>query len=335
MKISARPFKLNLKFPFRISGFSRTFTPIILLEIEHEGKVGLGEASMVPYLGESVETAEAFLRKVDLSWLRIPFNFQELGVHLDTIAPGNPAIKAAIDIALHDLQGKLLQQPCYSMFGSNPNQMPVTSITIGIDTPEVIIKKVREAELANVLKVKLGSDDDRLLVETIRLVTNKPLYADANQGWTDREKAIDTLHWLKENGVEILEQPMPKTDLDRNAWITERSPIPILADEACQRLEDLDRIKGAYHGINIKLMKSAGMHEAYQMIQRARELDMKVLVGCMSETSVATLAGAALAPLCDWADLDGPFLTANNPFKMPDFENGKWQLKELPGLGIE
>ncbi len=335
MKFSYRFYQLQLRYPFRISGYSRTFTPVMLLEIVYEGITGYGEASMVPYLGESEETARAFLEKVDLTVFSYPFNFDGITAYLDSVAPGHPAVKAAIDIALHDLNGKLRGQPCFESFGSDPQQMPVTSVTIGIDTPDIIVQKVEDAHFARVLKVKLGSEDDRLLVETIRSVTDKPLYADANQGWLDRGKALEMLFLLQEAGVEIVEQPMPKADLDGNSWLTERSPLPILADEACQRLADLERIRNAYHGINIKLMKCAGMHEAFKMIKRARELDMKILIGCMSETSVATLAAAALAPLCDWVDLDGPFLTSNNPFKTPGFVDGRWMLSEKPGLGLQ
>lgn len=142
------------------------------------------------------------------------------------------------------------------------------------------------------------------------------------------------IYWLHDKGVVLIEQPMDKSNLEGNAWLTERSPIPILADEAMQRLSDLDSLKGAYHGINIKLMKSTGMYEGHQTILKARQLGMKVLIGCMSETSIATLAGAHLAPLCDWADLDGPFLTINNPFDQPAFEHGKYVLNQLPGLGL-
>lgn len=334
MKISFQPYQLELKYPFRISGFSRTYTPLMLVKVFHEGYTGLGEASMVPYMGENFETASHFLKQIDLSWMKLPFNYPELRTYLDGIADGNPAIKAAIDIALHDLEGKLNSTPCFRFFGSEQEKMPVTSVTIGIDSPDVIIKKIEEAEFARVLKVKLGSDDDKRLIETIRSVSPKPLYADANQGWTNKEEALDFIYWLKDNGVEILEQPMDKNNIEGNAWITERSPIPILADEAIQRLAGLNKIKGAYHGINIKLMKSAGMHEAFEMIEKARKYDMKVLIGCMSETSVATSAGIALAPLCDWADLDGPFLTNNNPFDNPAFKDGKWLLSNKPGLGI-
>jgi len=335
MTITFRAFELKLRFPFRISGFSRLGTPIMLVEINYQNVTGLGEASMVPYMGETVQSATEFLSKVDLGWLKPPFNYDEVLRYLDGMAPGNPAVKAAVDIALHDLEGKIQAKPCYSFFGSDPDKMPLTSVTIGIDSPEVIVKKLAAADSAKVLKIKLGSDDDKTLINTIRSVSNKPLYVDANQGWTSKERALDLIFWLQEMGVELIEQPMSKTDRSSNAWITERSPIPIIADESVQRLADIENVKDAYHGINVKLMKSAGMHEAHKMVLRARELNMKVLIGCMSETSIATLAAACLAPLCDWADIDGPFLTSNNPFENPEFSDGKWVLTDKAGLGIE
>lgn len=334
MKLSYSPFQLQLKHRFTIAKFSRTATPIMLLQLEHEGCTGYGEASMVPYLGESLETATAFLSKLDVSRLQYPFYYPGIMAYLDSLAPGNAAIKAAIDIALHDLDGKLVNKPCYELAGSNSLLMPVTSITIGMDETAVVLQKVKEAAQARVIKVKLGSPDDRQLIETVRSATTVPLYVDANQGWTDRQQSLDLVYWLQEQGVQLIEQPFLKTDPDSNAWLTERSPIPIIADEAVQRLGDVERANGVYHGINIKLMKSAGMYEASEMIAKARELDMKILIGCMSETSCATLAAAALAPQCDWTDLDGPFLTSNNPFKMPGFIDGKWVLSKEPGLGL-
>ncbi|WP_113639496.1 dipeptide epimerase [Nubsella zeaxanthinifaciens] len=334
MKISCKEFQLELKHAFSIAKFTRTSTPLLLLKIDFEGQTGYGEASMVPYMGESYETAHAFLKKVDWNRFQFPFDFASINSYLDSLAEGNPAIKAAIDIALHDLNGKLLNKPCYEIFGADPAKMPVTSFTVGIDTPEVLRKKLEDAADFKVVKVKLGRDNDQEIIETIRSVTNVPLYVDANQGWNDRIKAIDLIYWLHSQGVVLIEQPMDKNDLEGNAWLTERSPIPLLADEAMQRLKDLDSLKGAYHGINIKLMKSTGMYEGHQTILRARQLGMKVLIGCMSETSIATLAGAHLAPLCDWADLDGPFLTVNNPFDQPAFADGKYVLNDLPGLGL-
>lgn len=307
----------------------------MLLRLSYENEHGYGEASMVPYMGENMETAKEFLKKVDWESFIYPFNFEEIIARLDGIAIGQPAIKAAIEIALNDLSGKLSGTPCYEQYHADPLKMPLTSYTIGIDRPEVIRQKVADAKGFKVLKIKLGRENDRELISTIRSVSNLPLFIDANQGWTDKARAIDMIYWLHDQGALLVEQPMDKTDLEGNAWLTARSPIPILADEAFQRIGDLAELKGAYHGINIKLMKSAGMHEAQQMILKARELGMKVLIGSMSETSCATLAGVALAPLCDWADLDGPWLTKNNPFRTPEMVEGKYMLKDLPGLGLE
>ena len=334
MKISCKPFELALKHPFSISKFTRTSTPLMLLKIEHEGIIGYGEASMVPYMGESYESANSFLQQIDWTQIQYPFAFETIIAYLETIAPGQPAIKAAIDIALNDIHGKIINKPCYEIYGADPSKMPLTSYTIGIDTPEVIREKLKDAAAFKVIKVKLGRDNDKELIQTIRGVTNLPLFVDANQGWIDRKKAIDMVYWLHDQGALLIEQPMDKNNLDGNAWLTERSPIPILADEAVQRLADMDSLKGAYHGINIKLMKSCGMYEGHQMILKAKSFGMKVLIGCMSETSCATLAGIALAPLCNWADLDGPWLTTNNPFDAPELKDGRYVLSNLPGLGL-
>lgn len=334
LKISCKAFELMLKHPFSIAKFTRNSTPILLLKLDYEGFIGFGEASMVPYMGESQATAADFLKRIDLSKFRHPFNFAEIHEYMNKVAPGNPAVKAAIDIALNDINGKIFGQSCAKIYGAEQAFMPVTSYTIGIDTPEIIREKVADAEGFKVLKIKLGRDNDKELIQTIRALTDVPLYVDANQGWNDKEDAIDMCHWLHEQGVQLIEQPMDKNNLEGNAWLTERSPIPILADEAVQRIGDMDQLKGAYHGINIKLMKSAGMYEAHQMILKARSFGMNILIGCMSETSIATLAGAALAPLCDWADLDGPWLTKNNPFDDPKMQEGRYILSDLPGLGL-
>ncbi len=334
MKLSYQPFELELKHPFTIAKFSRTSTPIMLVQLAHEGQIGYGEASMVPYMGESHKSAEAFLTRIDTTQFKFPFDFASIINYLDSLEPGQPAIKAAIDIALHDLEGKLLNQPCWQLAGSNPALMPVTSYTIGMDTPEVFLKKVKEAEGFKVIKVKLGRDSDKELINIIRSVTQVPIYVDANQGWTDRRQSLDMCHWLQGQGVVLIEQPMLKTDIDSNAWLTQHSPIPIIGDESVQRLGDVEKAAGVYHGINVKLMKSAGMYEGRQMILKAKQLGMKVLIGCMSETSCASFAAAALAPLCDWADIDGPFLTTNNPYKAPVLADGKYVLSDGPGLGL-
>lgn len=213
--------------------------------------------------------------------------------------------------------------------------MPPTSYTIGIDTPEVVLQKVKEAAGFRVIKVKLGRDNDRELIQIIRSVTDAPIYVDANQGWTDRRESLDMIYWLREQGVFLIEQPMLKTDIEGNAWLTANSPLPIIGDEAVQRFADVEKADGVYHGINVKLMKSAGMYEAKRMIDKARELGMKILLGCMSETSCASLAAAALAPQCDWVDIDGPFLTTNSPYQKPTLIDGKYHLSMAPGLGLQ
>ena len=339
MKLKYKKFDLQLKHPFRIAIYSRMSTPLVLIEIEHEGHIGFGECSMPPYLGESQETAFAFydsvveskiLEKIDIENIDIQFIMSEI----DALRIGNSAAKAAIDMALFDLKGKLENKPVWQLIGSNPDLMPVTSCTLGIDTPSVLRQKVSEAADFSVLKIKLGSENDREIIETIREVTDKPLYADANQGWSDPLFALDMVFWLKEKGVVLVEQPLPKHDLDGNARVTEGSPIPIFADESFQRFTDFSNITAAFHGVNIKLMKSTGLSEAKRMVDEAKKRNLKTMIGCMSETSCGILAGAALAPQCDFADLDGPWLIANNPFAPPILRGGKIQLSNKNGLGL-
>jgi len=334
MKLSYQPFDLLLKHTFTISGYSRVSTPLMLVQLEHEGFIGYGEASMVPYLGESIQSATDFLSKVKTEQFKPPFDFLAIHDYLDNIAVGNTAIKAAVDIALHDLEGKLNNRPCWRIMQSDPALMPPTSFTIGIDTPDNMRQKALETRDFKIIKVKLGGGDDKERIAAIRSVTDVPLYVDVNQGWTDRKVALEMIWWLFEQGVILLEQPMAKQDIEGNAWITSQSPIPIIGDEAVQRLPDMEDAVDIYHGINVKLMKAGGMYEAKRMIDKARQCGLKVLIGCMSESSCATLAAATLAPQCDWADIDGPFLTTNNPYAMPAFADGKYLLSNDPGLGL-
>lgn len=335
MKLRYQSFDLLLKHPFTISGHSRASTPLMLVQLEHDGFIGYGEASMVPYLGESIQTATDFLSKIEIVRFKLPFDFAVIHNYLDSIAAGNTAVKAALDIALYDLEGKLTNKPCWQLMQSNPALMPPTSFTVGIDTPDNMRQKALEARDFKIIKVKLGGDYDKERIAAIRSVTDVPLYVDVNQGWADRNVALEMIWWLFEQGVILVEQPLPKHDIDGNAWITSKSPLPIIGDEAVQRLSDVEKAVDVYHGINVKLMKSGGMYEAKQMIDKARQCGLKVLVGCMSESSCATLAAAAFAPQCDWADIDGPFLTTNNPYAMPDFADGKYLLGSTPGLGLK
>ena len=339
IKFSWRPYNLELKHTFTVAEMSRNTTPVMLVELEYEGYTRYGEASMPPYLGESQKTAAAFYNKLELSQFNDPFRMDEILEYVDSVEHKNRAAKAAVDIALHDLVGKMLGRPLYKIWGYTPENTPYTSFTIGIDTPEVVVAKTKEAVNdpvgLKILKVKLGRGNDKEMIDAVRSVTALPLYVDVNQGWKDKNKALEMIHWLKEQGIVFVEQPLPKEQVDDMAWLTEHSPLPTMADEAFQRLSDVAKFKGVYSGINIKLMKSTGLREAQKMITVARALDMKVMMGCMTETSCAVSAAAQLSPLVDWADLDGNLLIKNDPFEGMKVVDGKVTLNELPGIGIK
>lgn len=334
MQFRYRPYELQLKHVFTLASGSRSTTPVMLTEIEYEGVVGYGEASMPPYLGESHKTASEFLGKVDLAQFASPFLIQDILEYIDKLAPGNYAAKASVDIALHDLAGKLMNQPLYRIWGLNPEKTPDTSFTIGIDKPEIVKQKVREAEPYNILKVKMGQGNDAEMINSVRSVTDKPVCVDINQGWTDRVKALEMIHMLKENGVVFVEQPMPKNSLDDIAWLTAHSPLPVIADESLQTIADFGKVKDAFSGINVKLMKCGGLRAAYTLLEMAVNLGMKVMIGCMTETSCAVSAAAQLSPLVNWADLDGNLLIDNDIYEGVKIIKGKVTLTEQPGTGI-
>ncbi|RGL71633.1 dipeptide epimerase [Bacteroides fragilis] len=335
MKLRFFPYELKLKHVFTVATYSRTTTPDVQVEIEYDGVIGYGEASMPPYLGQTVDSVMGFLKKVDLEQFDDPFRLEDILAYVDGLTPGDTAAKAAIDIALHDLVGKLWGAPWYRIWGLDKAKAPSTTFTIGIDTPEVVREKTLEvAGQFNILKVKLGRENDKQMIETIRSVSDLPIAVDANQGWTDKKYALDMIQWLKEKGIVMIEQPMPKTQLDDIAWVTQHSPLPVFADESLQRLSDVAGLKGAFTGINIKLMKCTGMREAWKMVTLARALGMKVMVGCMTETSCAVSAAAQFSPAVDFADLDGNLLIANDRFKGMEVVKGKITLNDLPGIGV-
>jgi L-alanine-DL-glutamate epimerase-like enolase superfamily enzyme len=335
MQLSFKPYDLQLRHVFTIANSSRTTTPVVLTEITYDGITGYGEASLPPYLGETQVSVMEFLKKVNLGQFSSPFELDDILTYVDKIAENNTAAKASVDIALHDLVGKIMRQPWYKIWGLNKSNTPDTTFTIGIDTEDVVKQKTREASPYNILKVKLGGERDKQMIETIRSVTDKPIAVDANQGWKDKHYALDMINWLKERGIVMIEQPMPKYNLEDAAWVTERSPLPVFADESFQRLPDVLRLKGAFSGINIKLMKCTGMREAWKMLTVARALNMKVMIGCMTETSCAISAATQLSPAVDWADLDGNLLISNDCFSGATVVDGKMTLTDMPGIGIK
>ena len=335
LNLSFFPYELKLRHAFNLARYSRTTTPDVQVQLEYDGIIGYGEASMPPYLGESVESVTKFLSSLDLTQFNDPFKIEDILTYVDNVAPNNRAAKASVDIALHDLLGKIMGQPWYKIWGYNPDKTPVTSFTIGIDEEKVVRQKVEEARPYKLIKVKMGLDKDQETINIIReMMPDVPICVDVNQGWNSKEHALEMCHWLNERNCVFVEQPFDKTWIDETAWLRERSPLPIIADEAFQRLSDVVRFHGVYDGINIKLMKSTGLYEAHKMVTLARALDMKVMIGCMTETSCAVTAAANLSPEVDFADLDGNLLIANDRFDGMTVENGKITLHDRPGLGI-
>lgn len=333
MNIVFQTFDLQMRHRFTISRSSRTFTPLVLTQISLGEAIGRGEASLPPYLPENQATVTTFLEKANVllanKFKNINaqnFDYQvieQIMDSLETLSENDTAAKASIDIALHNLWAALQKQKLWQLWHINPEDIPPTSCTLGMDTPSVIREKVTQMTDFHVLKVKLGSEDDKILIETIREMTDKPLYVDANAGWNDREKVLDLIYWLQSKNTILIEQPMAKENLDDHAWLREKSPLPIFADESFQRLRDLVNIKDAFHGVNIKLMKCTGLREARKIIVEARKNELKIMIGCMSETSCAIMAAAQIAPLVDFVDLDSTWLTTNNPFEMPILRGGK------------
>lgn len=330
------PYETQMRHVFTVASSSRTSTQGVQVEVEYDGVIGYGEAAMPPYLGESIASVVEFLNRVNLEQFKTPFELDDILTYVDGITENNTAAKASIDIALHDLVGKLLGAPWHRIWGLNPEKTPPTMYTIGIDTPEKMRQKTEEIRNSGyrVLKVKLGRDNDRDMIKAVRSASDLPICVDANQGWRDKIEAFDLVCWLKEQGVVMVEQPMSKKFHDDIAWITERSPLPIIADESLQRVHDIPKLQGIFSGVNIKLMKCTGMREARKMLTLARALNMKVMIGCMMETSCAISAAAQISPAVDWVDLDGNLLITNDLFRGVQVVDGRQMPGDLPGIGV-
>ncbi len=336
MELSYHPFLLEYKHPFGVSGHTRTQTQSVFTKIVWDGFVGYGEACLPPYLGETLEDTIAFLDKVKpfLKEQSYPCSIAELTLEIDALDEKSNAAKASIDIALHDLKGKIEGNSVRELYKLNPAENTHTACTIGIDTEEKIKQKIDEAKDFTILKIKAGTDDDKKLVQTIRKYSNKPLYVDVNRGWKEKNKALELTNWFKEQNVVLIEQPFPVEQLDDSAWLTERSPLPIIADESIKRLSDIKKIKGAFSGVNIKLMKCTGLSEAFQMIELCKAFELKIFLGCMAESSCGTSAMAQFISCADYIDLDAPCLLKNDPFRGIIYSQGKVVLNDKPGIGV-
>ena len=331
---NARRLDLPLRHTWRISRGEIAATPNALVELAWEGAVGYGLAAPSRRHGESVDSVLEALPRLAPVVAGDPSDWRGLAGALEGALPGHRSAKSAVDMALHDLAGKRLGTPVHRLYGIDPRPMPVTSYSIGIDTPAVVIEKVREAEPYAILKVKLGTADDRTLFEAVRSATSKVVRVDANEGWKERDAALAMIEWLADRGVELVEQPLPAGDEDGMRWLTARSPIPLIADEAMIDASTVPALVGCYHGVNVKLGKCGGIAAAHAAIAAARAHDLKVMIGCMVESSLGIAAAAQLAPLCDYVDLDGNLLLSGDPFVGHPVVGGAIELGDGPGLGV-
>src|SRR5664279_592348 len=333
--LTTKIVRLNLQHTWTTTMSSSAYRDTLHTTFTRGGITGRGEgAPIVRYHEDAVSAQKAFESVRGLLTSADPMQFSKILAEVFQRVPGEWAAKSAIDIALMDWVGQRLGIPLYSYFGLDPRDAPLTTFSIGIDTPEITKQKTLEAADYPVLKVKVGLATDEPTIEAVRSVTKKPLRVDANEGWKDKEEAVRKINWLEKMGVEFIEQPMPAEMIEETRWVRGRVHMPIIADEACQRASDIPKLKDAFDGVNVKLDKSGGMLEAYRMIQIAKALGLKTMLGCMISSSVTVTAAAQLSPLVDYADLDGNLLISNDPFHGVRVEKGKLILPKGPGLGL-
>lgn len=335
MEFNYLPFLLEYKHPFGVSSNTRTHTQTVFTKISWEGFSGYGEACLPPYLGETLEDTLALFEKAKpiINKQTYPCSIAEIILEIDELSENGNAAKAAIDIALHDLKGKIEKKSVRQLYRLQNKNYAITACTIGIADEETIKQKIEEAADFSILKIKAGTADDKALIELIRKHTDKPLYVDVNQGWKDKNFALDMIAWFKEKGVLLVEQPLPVDQLEDMTWLTANCVLPTIADESVKRLVDIPKIKDAFSGINIKLMKCTGIKEAFEMIELAKELNLKVFLGCMAESSCGTSAMAQLMDCADYIDLDAPHLLKNDPFRGIKYSKGNILINEEPGIG--
>jgi L-alanine-DL-glutamate epimerase-like enolase superfamily enzyme len=314
---------------------SSEYRDTLSVRFHAQGVEGVGEGAPIVRYKETAEGARDAVESIrSLLVSADPWKFQKLMDGVLGSVKGQYAAKAAVDIALFDWIGKKLGVPLYRYFGLDAADAPITTFSIGIDTPETTRAKVHEADQFPILKIKVGLDTDEATIEAVRSVTKKPLRVDANEGWKDKEEAVRKINWLESQGVEFVEQPMPAAMLEETRWVRSRVHIPIIADEACLGPAAVPQLVDSYDGVNVKLDKCGGILEAKRTIDIAKALGMKTMLGCMVSSSVSVTAAAHLSPLVDYADLDGNLLISNDPFTGVQVHQGKLVLPDGPGLGL-
>jgi len=335
-RLTTEIIRLKLQHTWTTVMSSSDFRDTLFVRYSKDGITGHGEGAPIVRYKEDAKAAQAAVDSVhDFITAADPWQFSKVMGEVFHRVPGQWAGKAALDIALMDWIGQKLGVPIYRYFGLDPKDAPITTFSIGIDTPEVTKQKVAEAAQFRVLKVKVGLDSDEATIAAVRAATDKPLRVDANEGWSDKETAVRKINWLATQGVEFVEQPMPAHMLEEMHWVHQRAHLPLIADEAVLHPGDIPKLLGAFDGINVKLDKCGGIMEAYREIQIAKSLGFKTMLGCMISSSVSVTAAAHLSPLVDYADLDGNLLIANDPFSGITVKDGKLVLPARPGLGLK
>ncbi len=328
--------KINLPFthPFRISKGMKTHQPSLIVKLDYFGKTGYGEAPAITYYDitvekmiEDLEAKRAFVEKFSLS------DPERYWHYLHHLFPNNPFLVCALDMSAWDIYGKMKKKPLYQLWDLDIANAPLTDFTIGIDTEEIMLQKMAERPWP-IYKVKVGFEGDMEILAAMRKATTAPFRVDANAGWT-LEQALEKIPVMKSLGVEFVEQPLAKDNWDGMKILYEKSTLPLIADESCVRESDVEKCKNYFHGINIKLTKCSGITPARRMIEKARALDLKVMIGCMNESTIGSAAIAQLAPLLDYVDMDGPLLLAEDFATGVNFDNGKIIYTQEYGLGVE
>ena len=334
LRMEIEVLELRTKHPFIIArGGQSDYRTVWVRLKDGDGNEGWGEAAPTKFYGETTETVLAALGTYGTHLPDDPFDLEEAERRWEELLHRNPAARAALSSALHDLVGKRLGVPLYRLWGLDPAKAPRSTFTIGIDQPEKMRAKVREAEQYPILKIKLGTDRDVEILRTIRDTTDREIRVDANCGWTLKQ-TVRMLPVLEEFGVTVLEQPLPADQLDGLGEIRRRADIPVIADESCETAADIPPLVGKVDGINIKLAKCGSLREAIRMIAIARAHGMTVMVGCMIESSIGITAAAHFTPLVDIVDLDGAALLADDPFVGATIDGGQVSLPAGPGLGV-
>lgn len=334
MKFSFETYRIECTHPFGISRSSHSFYDVVFIYLEHNGLIGRGEAAPSNRYNESTERILSVLNR----GITVPDNMDdihELFNHFSSQCERIKALEVAFSMATLDLWCQKEGKPLYEYFNADPKSAPQTSFTISIGDMGLLPQKIDEAKPYDILKVKLGTslNKDKSIIERIRLETDKIIRVDANEGW-DLDTGLLMSFWLADNNVEFIEQPFKSTNLSDTAKLKSKSPLPIIADENSINSSDILKIENVFDGINIKLMKCGTLFEAVKMVKMARERDMKIMLGCMIESSVAITAAAHISPLVDYADLDGNLLISNDPYKGVVVENGRLALPSANGLGI-